>query len=143
MVFLPGIAPHSSALGQHRRSVLARIILQQQYSTCRCRRQVRSWPTPTDGVRDRRRRAAILGTAQKCLRWSGEPWPPLNGRLTMSPARNLLIASVAVAALAGSLEMAAAQGQPHTSETLRTESTGPQDPRSTSSLSGSRGRRGG
>jgi hypothetical protein len=55
----------------------------------------------------------------------------------MSPARNLLIASVAVAALAGSLEMAAAQGQPHTSETLRTESTGPQDPRSTSSLSGS------
>ena len=55
----------------------------------------------------------------------------------MSPARDLLIASVAVAAVAGSLEMAAAQGQPHTSETLRTESTGPQDPRSTSSLSGS------
>jgi hypothetical protein len=55
----------------------------------------------------------------------------------MSPARNLLIASVALAAVAGSLEMAAAQSQPHTSETLRTESTGPQDPRSTSSLSGS------
>ncbi len=55
----------------------------------------------------------------------------------MSPARNLLIASVAVAALAGSLEMAAAQGQPHTSKSLRTESTGPQDPRSTSWLSGS------
>jgi hypothetical protein len=31
---------------------------------------------------------------------------------------------------------AAAQGQPHTSETLRTESTGPQDPRSTSSVGG-------
>ena len=55
----------------------------------------------------------------------------------MSPARDLLIASVAVAAVAGSLEMAAAQGQPHTSETLRTGSIGPQDPRSTSSVGGS------
>lgn len=56
----------------------------------------------------------------------------------MSPGRRkLLIASAAVAALAGSLERAAAQGQPHTSETLRTESTGPQDPRSTSSVGGS------
>jgi hypothetical protein len=56
----------------------------------------------------------------------------------MSPARRkLLMASAAAAAVVGSLEVAAAQGQPHTSETLRTESTGPQDPRSTSSLSGS------
>jgi hypothetical protein len=47
----------------------------------------------------------------------------------MNPARrNLLMASAAAAAVVGSLEMAAAQGQPHTSETLRTESTGPQDP---------------
>ena len=56
----------------------------------------------------------------------------------MSPGRrNLLIASAAAAAVAGSLETAGAQGQPHTSEALKTESTGPQDPRSTSSLSGS------
>ena len=55
----------------------------------------------------------------------------------MNPAqRNLLMASAAAAAVVGSLEMAAAQGQPHTSETLRTESTGPQDPRSTSSVGG-------
>jgi hypothetical protein len=56
----------------------------------------------------------------------------------MSPGRlNLLIASAAAAAVVGSLEMAAAQGQPDTSETLRTESTGPQDPRSTSSVGSS------
>ena len=56
----------------------------------------------------------------------------------MSPVRrNLLIASAAAAAVVGSLETAAAQGQPHTSETLRTESTGPQDPRSTSSVGSS------
>jgi hypothetical protein len=53
----------------------------------------------------------------------------------MSPGqRKLLIASAALVAVVGSLGMAAAQGQPHTSETLRTESTGPQDPRSTGSV---------
>jgi hypothetical protein len=56
----------------------------------------------------------------------------------MNPAwRDLLIASTALATLVVSLERAAAQGQPHTSETLKLESTGPQDPRTTSSVGGS------
>jgi hypothetical protein len=43
-------------------------------------------------------------------------------------------AAFALVALGVSASTAAAQGQPQTSETLRTESTGPQDPRSTGSV---------
>jgi len=53
----------------------------------------------------------------------------------MSPKqREALIAGVALAALVASVEAAAAQGEPRTSETLKSESTGPQDPRSTGSV---------
>ena len=48
--------------------------------------------------------------------------------------RDALIASVAIAALLASVGTAAAQGEPRSSETLKTESTGPQDPRSTGSV---------
>jgi hypothetical protein len=49
--------------------------------------------------------------------------------------RELLIVGVAMAGLAAGLgSQAQAQGQPQTSETLKTESTGPQDPRSTGSV---------
>jgi hypothetical protein len=52
----------------------------------------------------------------------------------LSP-REFLIVAVAMAGLvAGSGSKAQAQGQPQTSETLKTESTGPQDPRSTGSV---------
>jgi hypothetical protein len=55
----------------------------------------------------------------------------------MSPAqRDVRIAAIALAVLIASME-AAAQGQPQTSETLKTESTGPQDPRSTGSVGSS------
>jgi hypothetical protein len=50
----------------------------------------------------------------------------------MSPAqRDLRIAAIALAVLILTVEAAAAQGQPQTSETLKSENTGPQDPRST------------
>jgi len=50
----------------------------------------------------------------------------------MSPKqRDLRIALVALAALIASFEAAPAQGQPQRSETLKPDSTGPQDPRST------------
>jgi hypothetical protein len=53
----------------------------------------------------------------------------------MSPKqREALIAGAALAALVASVEAAAAQGEPRTSETLKSESTGPQDPRSTGSV---------
>jgi hypothetical protein len=56
----------------------------------------------------------------------------------MSPKqREALIAGMALAALVASVEAAAAQGEPRTSETLKSESTGPQDPRSTGSVGGS------
>jgi hypothetical protein len=56
----------------------------------------------------------------------------------MSPAqRDFRIAVIAFAALIATMEAAAAQGQPQTSETLKTESTGPQDPRSTGSVGSS------
>jgi hypothetical protein len=49
--------------------------------------------------------------------------------------RQLLLISVAAAGLvAGTPRTGVAQGQPHSSETLKTESTGPQDPRSTGSV---------
>ncbi len=50
-------------------------------------------------------------------------------------SRRLLIASIAMTGLvAGTGQRAQAQGQPRTSETLKSESTGPQDPRSTGSV---------
>jgi type II secretory pathway pseudopilin PulG len=53
----------------------------------------------------------------------------------MSPAqRDLRIAAIALAVLILTVEAAAAQGQPQTPETLKSESTGPQDPRSTGSV---------
>jgi len=47
------------------------------------------------------------------------------------------ITAIVLAALTASAGAAAAQGQPQSSETLRSESTGPQDPRSTGSVGGS------
>jgi hypothetical protein len=49
--------------------------------------------------------------------------------------RELLLTSVVMAGLvAATTPTALAQGQPQTSETLKSESTGPQDPRSTGSV---------
>ena len=48
--------------------------------------------------------------------------------------REVLIAGVVLAALVASVGAAVAQGEPRTSETLKSESTGPQDPRSTGSV---------
>lgn len=54
--------------------------------------------------------------------------------MRLSP-RMLLIAGTAMTGLAaGAGQRAQAQGQPQTSETLKSESTGPQDPRSTGSV---------
>ena len=54
--------------------------------------------------------------------------------MRLSP-RELLIVGAAMAGLAASLgSKAQAQGRPQTSETLKSESTGPQDPRSTGSV---------
>jgi len=47
---------------------------------------------------------------------------------------DLQTVAIAVAVLAAPAGPGLAQGQPHTSETLKTESTGPQDPRSTGSV---------
>ncbi|WP_074078379.1 hypothetical protein [Microvirga massiliensis] len=53
----------------------------------------------------------------------------------MSPGRrDLLIAGAALAVLVASVEAAAAQTSPLSSETLQPERTGPQDPRSTGSV---------
>lgn len=53
----------------------------------------------------------------------------------MSPKqRDIRIALVALAALIASVEAAAAQGQFQSSDIPRSESTGPQDPRSTGSV---------
>jgi hypothetical protein len=53
----------------------------------------------------------------------------------MSPAqRDLRIAAIALAVLILTVEAAAAQGQPQPSETLKSESSGQQDPRSTGSV---------
>jgi hypothetical protein len=48
--------------------------------------------------------------------------------------REFLIAGVVLAALVASVGAAVAQSEPRTSETLKSESTGPQDPRSTGSV---------
>jgi hypothetical protein len=48
--------------------------------------------------------------------------------------REFLIAGVVLAALVASVGAAVAQGELRTSETLKSESTGPQDPRSTGSV---------
>jgi hypothetical protein len=54
--------------------------------------------------------------------------------MCLSP-RTLLIVGVAIVGLAtGTGQKAQAQGQPQSSENLKTESTGPQDPRSTGSV---------
>jgi hypothetical protein len=54
--------------------------------------------------------------------------------MRLSP-RKLLIAGIAVIGLAaGAEQKVQAQGQPQSSETLKFESTGPQDPRSTGSV---------
>src|SRR3954467_11985763 len=54
--------------------------------------------------------------------------------MRLSP-RELLIVGAAMAGLAAGLgSKAQAQGPPQTSETLKSESTGPQDPRSTGSV---------
>jgi len=49
--------------------------------------------------------------------------------------RQLLLTGVVMAGVAtGTTQAVWAQGQPHSSETLKSESTGPQDPRSTGSV---------
>src|SRR5215213_6375578 len=53
--------------------------------------------------------------------------------MRLSP-RTLLLISVAAGLVAGTPQTVQAQGQPRTSETLKSESTGPQDPRSTGSV---------
>jgi len=50
-------------------------------------------------------------------------------------SRESLVVGIAIAGLVAGMEQTAmAQGQPRSSEDLRTESTGPQDPRSTGSI---------
>src|SRR5215213_9885600 len=83
---------------------------------------------------------------ESATRRSGERWPvrprwraELNlgsGRLPMrlKPRQLLLTAIVMAGGVAGTMPLAWAQGQPQTSETLKSESTGPQDPRSTGSV---------
>ncbi|EIM30155.1 hypothetical protein [Microvirga lotononidis] len=48
--------------------------------------------------------------------------------------RQLWLTTIVMAGGVASTPLAHAQGQPQTSETLKTESTGPQDPRSTGSV---------
>jgi hypothetical protein len=48
--------------------------------------------------------------------------------------REALIAGMALAALVASVEAAAAQGEPQSSEPLKSKSLSPQDPRSTASV---------
>ncbi|WP_262269082.1 hypothetical protein [Microvirga yunnanensis] len=53
-------------------------------------------------------------------------------------SRELLLTAIVMAGgTAGTMPLAQAQGQPQTSETLKSESTGPQDPRSTGSVGSS------
>jgi hypothetical protein len=54
--------------------------------------------------------------------------------MRLDPRQLLRTAIVMAGVAAGTMPMAHAQGQPQTSETLKTESTGPQDPRSTGSV---------
>ncbi|QRM33443.1 hypothetical protein [Microvirga sp. VF16] len=54
--------------------------------------------------------------------------------MRLKPRQLLLTAIVMAGGVAGTMPLAQAQGQPQTSETLKSESTGPQDPRSTGSV---------
>jgi hypothetical protein len=54
--------------------------------------------------------------------------------MRLKPRELLLTAIVLAGGVAGTMTLARAQGQPQTSETLKSESTGPQDPRSTGSV---------
>ena len=51
--------------------------------------------------------------------------------MRLAPRELLLTAIVMAGGVAGTMPLAWAQGQPQTSETLKPDSTGPQDPRST------------
>lgn len=54
--------------------------------------------------------------------------------MRLNPKQFLLTCAAVVGVLAGTLESVQAQGQPQSSETLKTESTGQQAPRSTGSV---------
>lgn len=54
--------------------------------------------------------------------------------MRLKPRQLLLTAIVMAGGVAGTMPLAWAQGQPQTSETLKSDSTGPQDPRSTGSV---------
>ena len=54
--------------------------------------------------------------------------------MSLKPRELLLTATVMAGGVAGTMTLGHAQGQPQTSEMLKTESTGPQDPRSTGSV---------
>jgi hypothetical protein len=54
--------------------------------------------------------------------------------MRLKPRELLLTAIVVAGGIAGTMPLVVAQGQPQTSETLKSESTGPQDPRSTGSV---------
>jgi hypothetical protein len=55
--------------------------------------------------------------------------------MRLIPRELLLTAIVITGGVSGMMPVAWAQGPPQTSETLKSESTGPQDPRSTGSVS--------
>jgi hypothetical protein len=54
--------------------------------------------------------------------------------MCLNPRQFLLTGVVMAGMAAGTTQMVQAQGQPRSSETLKSESTGPQDPRSTGSV---------
>ena len=54
--------------------------------------------------------------------------------MRLKPRELLLTAIVMAGGVGGTIPLAGAQGQPQTSETLKSDSTGPQDPRSTGSV---------
>jgi hypothetical protein len=54
--------------------------------------------------------------------------------MRLAPRQLLLTAIVITGGVSGMVPLASAQGPPQTSETLKSESTGPQDPRSTGSV---------
>jgi hypothetical protein len=54
--------------------------------------------------------------------------------MRLSPRKLLIVGTAMAGLMAGAEQKAQAQNQPQTSETLKSESTGPQDPRSTGSV---------
>jgi hypothetical protein len=54
--------------------------------------------------------------------------------MRLDPRELLLVSVVMAGGASGTIPMALAQGQPQSSETLKSENTGPQDPRSTGSV---------